>query len=298
MRMVVVATPLAYQDAYRSSTALPVGSWGISLEDSSRAILGLVIEVRAVSKRFVSRSRTTDVLDRIDLTVNDGEFVSIIGPSGCGKSTLLRVVAGLLEPDDGSVTIDGRTSSSARNEKLIAFAPQAPALLPWKNVRDNARLLARVNQTANAGRVADRDEIDELLVKVGLGDFLDALPYELSGGMQQRVGLVRAFALHASVVLMDEPFAALDELVRTEMRYLLLSLWERNRSSVVFVTHSLAEAVTLSDRVVVMSPRPGQFVYDHNVALPRPRVAQQEDDIEFFEQVRTVRHALTSAVAS
>jgi NitT/TauT family transport system ATP-binding protein len=269
-----------------------------STEDSSRDILGLVIEVRAVSKRFVTRSRTTDVLDRISLTVNNGEFVSVIGPSGCGKSTLLRVVAGLLAADEGSVTVDGRTPAQARDAKLIAFAPQAPALLPWKNVRANARLLTDVNRTAGAGRVADRDEIDDLLVRVGLGDFLDAYPHELSGGMQQRVGLVRAFALHASVVLMDEPFAALDELVRTEMRYLLLSLWDRNRSSVVFVTHSLTEAVTLSDRVLVMSPRPGQFVYDHAVTLPRPRTAGQEDDIEFFEQVRTIRHALSAAVAS
>jgi NitT/TauT family transport system ATP-binding protein len=258
----------------------------------------LVIQVRGVSKRFVTRSRTTDVLDRVSLTVNDGEFVSIIGPSGCGKSTLLRVIAGLVAPDEGVVEVDGHTPDRARGDKLIAFAPQAPALLPWRNVRANARLLTEVNRGAGAGRVADRDEVDELLVRVGLGDFLDAYPHELSGGMQQRVGLVRAFALHASVVLMDEPFAALDELVRTEMRYLLLSLWERNRSSVVFVTHSLTEAVTLSDRVIVMSPRPGQFVYDHNVALPRPRTAAQEDDVEFFEQVRTIRHALSSAVSS
>jgi NitT/TauT family transport system ATP-binding protein len=258
-----------------------------------------VIEVRAVSKRFAARGRVVEALDRLDLSVADGEFVSIIGPSGCGKSTLLRIAAGLIEPDQGTVTIAGMTPAEARERKAIAFAPQAPALLPWKNVRDNARLLARVNQSANAGRVADRDEIDDLLVKVGLGDFLDAYPNELSGGMQQRVGLVRAFALHATVVLMDEPFAALDELVRTEMRYLLLSLWERNRSSVVFVTHSLTEAVTLSDRVLVMSPRPGRFVEDHTIALDRPRASSQEDSVEFFEQVRTVRHALTnSAVAT
>jgi NitT/TauT family transport system ATP-binding protein len=257
-----------------------------------------VIEVRGVSRRFATRSGTVEALDTVDFTVNEGEFVTLIGPSGCGKSTLLRIIAGLDRADGGTVTVAGRTPDDARRAKLIAFAPQSAALLPWRSVRDNARLLTRVNTDADRGRVAGNDEIDEMLDRVGLAGFGDALPRELSGGMQQRVGLVRAFALHAPVMLMDEPFAALDELVRADMRYLLLSLWERNRASVVFVTHSLAEAVALSDRVAVMSARPGRIAHVHDVAMARPRTAEQEDTPEFLDDVRPIRIALTAGARS
>ena len=167
--------------------------------------------------------------------------------------------------------------------------PQSPALLPWRTVASNARLLLEVNRSANA---SDHPDPDQLLADVGLSEFRDALPHELSGGMQQRVGLVRAFAIGASILLLDEPFAALDEITRSEMRHLLARLCERIPTTVVFVTHSIAEAVFLSDRVAVMSPRPGEVLDIVDIDLPRPRRAVVEDDTRFFELERQVRHTL------
>lgn len=251
----------------------------------------MVIEFRQTTKRYASRTGMIEAVSAIDLTVEEGEFVSLVGPSGCGKSTILRLAAGLSVPDSGSITIAGKTPDEARRAKLIALAPQSPALLAWRTVSHNARLLTEVNRGVGVGRVADHDEIDELLHRVGLADFTDAYPHELSGGMQQRVGLVRAFALHAPVVLMDEPFAALDMMTRTEMRYLLSSLWERDRSSVLFVTHALDEAVALSDRVAVMSARPGRVIGEHRVSMHRPRTNDQEDSVTFLNEMRAVKAA-------
>ena len=255
-----------------------------------------MIEFRKVSKTFSGRAGSVAALASVDLEVAEGEFVAIVGPSGCGKSTLLKLVAGLIGADSGEISIADRSPASARDDKQLAFAPQSPALLPWATVRDNAQLLTKVNRRSGAGRVATEDEIDDLLLRVGLADFADALPHELSGGMQQRVGLVRAFALHAPVLLMDEPFAALDEFVRTEMRYLLLDLWERNRASVLFVTHSLSEAVSLADRIVVMAAQPGRIEHIHQVSLPRPRRPEQEDEVAFLTEIRAVRRLLAAQV--
>ena len=252
-----------------------------------------MIEIRSVSKTFSGRAGSVAALSSVDLHVREGEFVAIVGPSGCGKSTLLKLVAGLVKANTGSIQIAGRDAMAARDDKLLGFAPQSPALLPWATVRANAQLLTNVNRKAAVGRVATPEEIDELLLRVGLADFADALPHELSGGMQQRVGLVRAFALHAPVLLMDEPFAALDEFVRTEMRYLLLDLWERNRASVLFVTHSLSEAVSLADRIVVMAAQPGRIEHIHTVSLPRPRRPEQEDEVAFLAEIRAVRQLLS-----
>ena len=195
-------------------------------------------------------------LDGVDLAVERGEFVSLVGPSGCGKSTLLRLVGGLLGPDAGTVTIAGGTAAEARQGKQFGLVPQRPALLPWRTVRQNVRLLTQVNRGAEDHATLRPDETEALLDEVGLGDFLDAYPSELSGGMQQRVNLVRAFALGAPILLMDEPFAALDELTREDMRFLLLRLWERTAPTVVFVTHHIPEAVLLSDRVAGDEPAP------------------------------------------
>jgi NitT/TauT family transport system ATP-binding protein len=243
------------------------------------------IRVLAVSKRFGD----LDVLCPIDLAVAPGEIVTLIGPSGCGKTTLLRMIAGLETPTSGSVSIDGDTAESARTRKRIGFVPQAPALLPWRTVEANARLLLELNAGANP--VASPDPV-ELLERVGLGEFRTAYPHELSGGMQQRVGLVRAFALGAPYLLMDEPFAALDEITRADMRHLLAELCEPVGAGVVFVTHSLAEAVFLSDRVVVMSPRPGSSVATIEISLPRPRLPEIEDDPAFFALESDVRSKL------
>jgi NitT/TauT family transport system ATP-binding protein len=249
------------------------------------------LELVGISKRFGS----VVAVDAVDLCVDTGEVVTLLGPSGSGKTTILRIAAGLEEPSRGSVTIDGRPPAAARAEKRIGLVPQAPALLPWRTVRANARLLLDVNRRAVPPGAPDPDD---LLREVGLGDFLDAHPHELSGGMQQRVALVRAFALGASMLLMDEPFAALDEITRADMRHLLGRLCEATRASVLFVTHSLAEAAFLSDRVVVLSARPGRVVDVVPVDLPRPRTADLEDDPRFFGLETTFRHLLRDGSAA
>ena len=232
------------------------------------------IEIAGVTKAF----RNVHALAPIDLIVEPGEIVTVLGPSGSGKTTLLRIVAGLDEPTAGVVTVGGASPHDARAAKRVGFVPQSPALLPWRTVAANARLLLDVNRK----RPTNGDEPGELLADVGLADFADAYPHELSGGMQQRVALVRAMALGAPLLLMDEPFAALDEITRADMRHLLARLCERVATTVLFVTHSIAESVFLSDRVVVLSSRPGRIVGTERVDLPRPCHPELEDDPAFF----------------
>ncbi len=225
----------------------------------------------------------------IDLEIDHGSFVSVIGPSGCGKSTLLRVVAGLEPATAGQVFVNGEPAVEARRHKRVAMVPQHPGLLPWRTVRSNARLLLDVNRRANGETTTD--PID-LLERVGLGSFLDARPHQLSGGMQQRVALVRALVLGAPLLAMDEPLAALDEITRSEMRGLLNQLVEGRGVTTLFVTHSIGEAVALSDRVLVTSPRPARIIADIHIDLPRPRVDDVDDQPRFFELCSQVRHAL------
>ena len=243
------------------------------------------IVVRDLTKSFGN----LPVIAPLQLQVEAGEFVSVIGPSGCGKTTLVRIIAGLEEASSGSVTVDGQTPAVARSAKRVAMVPQQPGLLPWRTVRQNARLLLDVNRAANP---AQHDDPDALLHEVGLGAFLDALPHELSGGMQQRVALVRALALGAPLMVMDEPFAALDEITRAEMRSLLARMVEARSATVLFVTHSIGEAVALSDRVVVCGPRPAAVLADIHIDLPRPRPHDIDDLPRFVELCAEVRHAL------
>jgi len=247
------------------------------------------IRVRAASKSF----GTIDALAPVDLTVAPGEVVTLLGPSGCGKTTLLRMVAGLERPTSGTISIDGHSPSDARRAKRIGFVPQAPALLPWLTVRQNTQILRDLRPRANPPSLPDPGA---LLEQVGLADFANAYPHELSGGMQQRVALVRAFALGAPYLLMDEPFAALDEITRADMRYLLAQMAEPVNAAVAFVTHSIAEAVFLSDRVLVLSPRPGRIIGTVDIDLPRPRVPESEDDPAFFGHERDLRKLLHTGV--
>jgi len=249
------------------------------------------IEVRRVGKRF----GTVEAIGQVDLDVRAGETLTLIGPSGCGKTTLLRLIAGLEICSTGSITIDGLPVDRARRAKKIGFVPQSPALLPWRTVDANARLLLDINPTRSA---TSSRGIDELLDAVGLSGFGDAYPHELSGGMQQRVALVRALALDAPVLLMDEPFAALDEITRTEMRHLLDRVCAPLRTTIVFVTHSISEAAFLSDRVAVMSPRPGRIASIIDVGLPRPRRPEVEDTVDYFEVTTTLRRALHDGSAT
>ncbi|TIH38716.1 ABC transporter ATP-binding protein [Subtercola vilae] len=248
------------------------------------------IVVSGVSKIYGSGAAEVAALSNVDLTVRRGQFVSIIGPSGCGKSTLLRLIAGLETADAGEVSVFGSDPDEACAVKMIGFVPQVPALLPWLSVLQNVTLPSKLNRRADAlrrrlpghidraaapSRAAARDgaaaDAIAILETIGLGDSLGRLPHELSGGMQQRVALARAFAIHADVLLMDEPFSALDEFTREAAQVQLLELWERQRTTVVFVTHSVAEAVVLSDTVVVMSGRPGHIDAVIDIDLPRPR---------------------------
>jgi NitT/TauT family transport system ATP-binding protein len=255
------------------------------------------VSVRGVGKVFRRKGQTTIALRDVHLDIARGEFVSLLGPSGCGKSTLLRVIGGLTPCEAGAVTVGGAAPIVARANKQFGLVPQAPALLPWHTVARNVRFLTDLHRSNNHAGLGDAD-IDALLDSVGLSSFTGALPHELSGGMQQRVSLVRAFALGAPILLMDEPFAALDEITRADMRYMLLDLWQRLGATVVFVTHSVTEAVILSDRVVVMAPRPGRVVTIEQIGLPRPRAREMEDEPAFHEHVRRLRSDLRETHAT
>ena len=250
-----------------------------------------LIQVIDVAKSFAHQRGVVHALASCSLEVADGEFVTLIGPSGCGKSTLLRIIGGLLETDSGRVIVGRRTPRENRAEKRFGLVPQSPALMPWLNVIDNVKLLQQVNRHAETDSTARPDPV-ALLRSVGLDQFLLSYPKQLSGGMQQRVALVRAFALGAPILLMDEPFASLDEITRSSMRYQLLEIWERSRKTVIFVTHSIAEAVMLSDRVLVFGGRPGRIIETVRVTLPRPRTESMEDSPEFAEHARVIRAAL------
>ncbi len=247
-----------------------------------------------VAKTYRSGDRSAKALEAMNLEVPRGEFVTIIGPSGCGKSTFLRLAAGLEEPDAGEISIFGESAEAARRAKRIGFVPQALALLPWRTVLDNVRLPLEVNRAADGDMTPARDP-SELLRVFGLGDVLSQRPGELSGGMRQRVALARTFAHQPAVMLMDEPFSALDELTADVLRRELLELWQTQRTTVVFVTHSVAEAVLLSDRIVVMSPAPGRVAAIVDVHLPRPRGDLVEVTSEFGGVEREVRIAIRRA---
>jgi NitT/TauT family transport system ATP-binding protein len=253
--------------------------------------MSAAVETAELSKSFGA----LDVVTPMSLRIDAGSFVSLLGPSGCGKSTLLRLIGGLETPTMGTVLVDERPPGRALERKEIAVVPQSPGLLPWRTVEANARLLLDINRRANP---KDHPDPRELLHEVGLGGFLQAMPHELSGGMQQRVALVRAFALGAPLVLMDEPFAALDEITRAEMRDLLALVIERHPTTIVFVTHSIAEAVRLSDRVLVLSPRPAHVVADVDIGLPRPRAADVEESPEFVDTCALLRRTLLAAMHS
>lgn len=252
------------------------------------------VEVKNLVKTFGKPGRQMLALDNVNLTVRPGEFVSVIGPSGCGKSTLLKVVAGLYEANGGSVTIGGESVRAAAKRKRIGLVPQAPALLPWKTVRDNVKLPVRINPKANAGR-ALRDP-DELLRSFGLGAALEKYPKQLSGGMQQRVAIARAFSFDPDILLMDEPFSALDEINRDQQRLGLLEFWQSNRKSVMFVTHSVPEAIVLSDRIVLMAAHPGRIEEIIDVNLPRPRTAESYSSDEFRDLEGYVRQRLSDVM--
>jgi len=249
-----------------------------------------VVRISGVDKLFGSDSGSvTTALQGINLDIGRGEFVSLIGPSGCGKSTLLRIIGDLIQPTTGSVTVNGKLCAVARHDRDYGMVFQAPVLFDWRTVEDNVKLPLELMGWDKARRDA---RASEMLNLVELGEFLRHRPYQLSGGMQQRVAIARALAFEPSILLMDEPFGALDEMTRERMNQEVLRIWERTGITVVFVTHSIPEAVFLSSRVVVMSARPGRITDLIDIDLPRPRDVETREQPRYFELVTDVREAL------
>jgi NitT/TauT family transport system ATP-binding protein len=239
---------------------------------------------------FHGRGDPVIALDRASLALPGGGFGAIIGPSGCGKSTLLRLVADILRPDAGSIRLGGQTQRQARQEHAIGFVFQQPTLLPWRSVLQNVELpLAIVGRRSGREGALSPAELIEL---VGLKGFENALPGDLSGGMQQRAAIARALVLRPDILLLDEPFGALDEITRQRMNIELLRIWAESGTTALLVTHSIAEAVFMADRVFVMSPRPGRVSQTVEVALPRPRTLDMMRSPELFASANEVRDGL------
>jgi NitT/TauT family transport system ATP-binding protein len=247
------------------------------------------VSIRGVSKTFQGG---TTALRGIDLEIVPGEFVSLIGPSGCGKSTLLRVIGDLIAPTAGDALVNGKPAQQARRDRDYGIVFQDAVLFDWRTVAKNIGLPLEL---AGWSREKRRERVTQMLELVELKGFEDHHPWQLSGGMQQRVSIARALAFDPTLLLMDEPFGALDEMTRERLNMELLRIWEASGSTVVFVTHSIAEAVFLSTRVVVMSSRPGRIADVVAVDLPQPRTAETREDPRFFEFVTRVRDALHAA---
>ena len=252
--------------------------------------------VSGVNKIFnQGKPNQVDALVDIDLVVNPGEFISLIGPSGCGKSTLLRLIADLLQPTSGSVTINGKAAHQARVDQDYGMAFQQSGLFEWRTVERNIELPLELKGWDKAKR---RQRSAEMLELVKLPEFARHMPWQLSGGMQQRIAIARALASHPKLLLMDEPFGALDEMTREHMQAELLRICSDTGTTVIFVTHSIPEAVYLADRVVVMSPRPGRITQIVDVGLGRNRDELTREASGFFERVTEVREALRGIEAA
>ena len=249
----------------------------------------LVVEASGVGKVFGTGADAVTALQAVELTIGQGEFVSLIGPSGCGKSTFLRLIGDLISPTSGSIRVNGKPAERARRDRDYGMVFQAPVLMDWRTIVKNIELpLEIMGYTA-----AERERrASELLRLVELEPFANRHPWELSGGMQQRVAIARALSFDPKLLLMDEPFGALDEMTRERMNAELMNIWRRTETTIVFVTHSIPEAVFLSTRVVVMSARPGRISQLIDIDLPSERTVETRESPRYFELVTKVREAL------
>lgn len=255
-----------------------------------------MVRLEAVDMVFNSGSvDQVRALEGIDLEIGSGEFVSLIGPSGCGKSTLLRLIGDLLSPTAGTVTVNGKPAGQARLDRDYGMVFQQATLLEWRKVIRNVELPLEIMGIDPQTRRARAREMLEL---VELGHFADHYPWQLSGGMQQRVAIARALSFEPSLLLMDEPFGALDEMTRERLQMELMNIWRRTEKTIVFVTHSIPEAVFLSTRVVVMSARPGRIIDTITIDLPRPRTFETREDPRFFQLLTQVRESLRGVDAA
>ena len=248
-----------------------------------------VVEARNVGIVFDASGRRTVALEEVDLAIRRGDFVSLIGPSGCGKTTFLRAIADLVRPSSGILTVNGSTPEQARLDRAYGYVFQAPALYPWRNVARNVMLPLEIMGLPKAER---RARAERYLQLVGLADFARKFPWQLSGGMQQRVSIARALSFEPGLLLMDEPFGALDEITRDGLNLHLHQLWRRTGMTVVFVTHSIPEAVFLSSRIVVMSARPGRIVTVIESEMSEERELDFRETSQFLGIAQRVREAL------
>ena len=253
-----------------------------------------VVRADALNLTFQTADGPVQALSEVSLTVGRGEFVSFIGPSGCGKTTFLRVVAALEAPTSGTVTVNGMTPDEARRARAYGYVFQAAGLYPWRTIGGNVRLPLEI---MGHSRQEQRRRVKDVLQLVDLTGFERKFPWQLSGGMQQRASIARALAFDADLLLMDEPFGALDEIVRDRLNEELLRLWARTGKTTLFVTHSIPEAVFLSTRIVVMSPRPGRIADVIDSPLPRERPLDIRDSPEFIEVAHRVREGLRAGYA-
>ncbi len=253
-----------------------------------------VIEAKDLELTFQTSDGPIHALKGVDLTIGQGDFVSFIGPSGCGKTTLLRVVADLEQPTAGTITVNGKTPDEARQARAYGYVFQAAGLYPWRTIAGNIKLPLEI---MGYSKTDQNERVDRVLELVELGGFGNKCPWQLSGGMQQRASIARALAFDADLLLMDEPFGALDEIVRDHLNEQLLKLWDATNKTIAFVTHSIPEAVYLSTKIVVMSPRPGRITDIIESPLPKERPLDIRDSPEFIEVAHRVREGLRAGHA-
>ena len=273
-----------------ANAAVRTSNYGAAARETGTAVASdAVIDIRNLGLTFRTGDTPVRALSDINLSVGSGEFVSLIGPSGCGKTTLMRIVADLEQPTGGVVVVNGMTPQQARLRRGYGYVFQAPALYPWRTVLGNVTLPHEIMGLAKSAREATAKRYLEL---VGLTGFESKYPWQLSGGMQQRVSIARALSFDPAILLMDEPFGALDEITRDRMNAELLSIWNKTRKTVIFVTHSIDEAVLLSTRIVVMSARPGRIVEVIESTLPAERNLETRDSPAAVDLAHRVRQGL------